>query len=246
VLRGFGPAHFSFNVDRGRCEACSGEGSETVEMQFLADVALVCPSCRGRRFKSEVLEVRLKGHAVSDVLAMTVDQALSAFGDDRAIAGALGPLQRLGLGYLPIGQPLSTLSGGEAQRVKLARALGGAQQGILYVLDEPSAGLHGEDVARVLEALHGLVDAGASVLVVDHDLDLLHASDWLVELGPGGGRQGGRVVAEGRPEDLARGAPVPGGAPHRGVGQARPSPPGPARAHSGWRWSTPASTTSPT
>ncbi|MGZ6029605.1 MAG: excinuclease ABC subunit UvrA, partial [Myxococcaceae bacterium] len=194
VLRGFGPAHFSFNVDGGRCEACSGEGSETVEMQFLADVALICPGCRGRRFKPEVLEVRLAGHSVSDVLAMTVDQALAAFRDDRAIAGALGPLRRLGLGYLPIGQPLSTLSGGEAQRVKLARALGGAQQGVLYILDEPSAGLHGEDVARVLEALHALVDAGASVLVVDHDLDLLRASDWLVELGPGGGREGGRVV----------------------------------------------------
>ncbi|HSP19127.1 MAG TPA: excinuclease ABC subunit A, partial [Myxococcaceae bacterium] len=205
VLRGFGPAHFSFNVDGGRCEACSGEGSETVEMQVLADVALTCPGCRGRRFKPEVLEVRLGGHSVSDVLAMTVDQALAAFGHDRAIAGALGPLLRLGLGYLPIGQPLSTLSGGEAQRVKLARALGGAQEGTLYVLDEPSAGLHGEDVARVLEALHALVDAGASVLVVDHDLDLLAASDWLVELGPGGGREGGRIVAEGRPEDVARG-----------------------------------------
>ena len=206
VLRGFGPAHFSFNVDGGRCEACSGEGSETVEMQFLADVALICPTCRGRRFKPEVLEVRLQGHSVSEVLGMTVDQALRAFGDDRAIDAALVPLRRLGLGYLPIGQPLSTLSGGEAQRVKLARALGGAQEGVLYVLDEPSAGLHGEDVARVLEALHGLVDAGASVLVVDHDLDVLTAADWLVELGPGGGREGGRVVAEGRPEDVARGA----------------------------------------
>ncbi len=229
VLRGFGPAHFSFNVDGGRCEACSGEGSETVEMQFLADVALTCPSCRGRRFKPEVLEVRLTGHSVSEVLAMTVDQALAAFGDDRAIAGALGPLQRLGLGYLPIGQPLSTLSGGEAQRVKLARALGGAQQGVLYVLDEPSAGLHGEDVARVLEALHALVDAGASVLVVDHDLDLLRASDWLVELGPGGGREGGRVVAQGRPEDVARG-PTRTAEALRSAGTlgAAPAPVGPA------------------
>ena len=233
VLRGFGPAHFSFNVDAGRCEACSGEGSETVEMQFLADVALVCPSCRGRRFKPEVLEVRLKGQAVSDVLAMTVDQALSAFGDDRAIAEALGPLQRLGLGYLPIGQPLSTLSGGEAQRVKLARALGGAQVGVLYLLDEPSAGLHGEDVARVLEALHGLVDAGASVLVVDHDLDLLRASDWLVELGPGGGREGGRVVAEGPPEAVARGATRTGEALRTASVQAAPPPPGPGE---GARW----------
>ena len=206
VLRGFGPAHFSFNVEGGRCDACSGEGSETVEMQFLADVALTCPSCLGQRFKPEVLEVRLNGHSVSEVLAMTVDQVLAAFGENRAIAEALRPLQRLGLGYLPVGQPLSTLSGGEAQRVKLARALGGAQQGVLYVLDEPSAGLHGEDVARVLEALHGLVEAGASVLVVDHDLDLLDAADWLVELGPGGGREGGRLVAAGTPEEVARGS----------------------------------------
>src|SRR5262249_56870416 len=122
---------------------------------------------------------------------------------DAAVIAALAPLATLGLGYLPLGQPLSTLSGGEAQRVKLARALGGAQEGVLYVLDEPSAGLHGEDVARVLEALHGLVDAGASVLVVDHDLDLLASSDWLVELGPGGGRQGGRLVAQGAPPELA-------------------------------------------
>jgi excinuclease ABC subunit A len=234
VLRGFGPAHFSFNVDAGRCEACSGEGSETVEMQFLADVALICPSCQGRRFKPEVLEVRLDGHSVSDVLAMTVDQTLAAFGTDRAIAEALRPLQRLGLGYLPVGQPLSTLSGGEAQRVKLARALGGAQQGVLYILDEPSAGLHGEDVARVLEALHGLVDAGASVLAVDHDLDLLHSADWLLELGPGGGREGGRLVAEGRPEDVARGSTRTGEA-LRAAETAGPAP-SPVPATDGARW----------
>jgi excinuclease ABC subunit A len=231
VMRGFGPAHFSFNVDGGRCEACSGEGSETVEMQFLADVALICPSCRGQRFKPEVLEVRLKGHSVSEVLAMTVDQALSVFGDDRPIAEALRPLQRLGLGYLPIGQPLSTLSGGEAQRVKLARALGGAQEGVLYVLDEPSAGLHGEDVARVLEALHGLVEAGASVLAVDHDLDLLSSADWLVELGPGGGREGGQVVAEGTPEEVARRQTRTGEALRAAVGSR--STPAPLPAASG-------------
>jgi len=228
VMRGLGPAHFSFNVEGGRCEACSGEGSETVEMQFLADVALICPSCRGQRFRPEVLEVRLKGHSVSEVLAMTVDQALAAFGDDRPIAEALRPLQRLGLGYLPIGQPLSTLSGGEAQRVKLARALSGAQAGMLYVLDEPSAGLHGEDVARVLEALHGLVDAGASVLAVDHDLDLLSSADWLLELGPGGGREGGRVVAEGAPEEVARASSRTGEALRTATGSPRTPAPLPA------------------
>src|SRR5262249_3295535 len=226
--------HFSFNVDAGRCEACSGEGSETVEMQFLADVALTCAGCGGRRFKPEVLEVRLQGHSVSDVLAMTVGQALEAFGGDRAIAEALRPLQRLGLGYLPIGQPLSTLSGGEAQRVKLAHALGGPQQGVLYILDEPSAGLHGEDVARVLEALHGLVDAGASVLAVDHDLDLLRASDWLLELGPGGGREGGRLVAQGTPEDAARAPTRPGEALRAPA--AAPVSPAAAGAGDGARW----------
>src|SRR5262249_31242043 len=228
VMRGLGPAHFSFNVEGGRCEACSGEGSETVEMQFLADVALICPSCRGQRFRPEVLEVRLKGHSVSEVLAMTVDQALAAFGDDRPIAEALRPLQRLGLGYLPIGQPLSTLSGGEAQRVKLARALGGAQAGMLYVLDEPSARLHGEEVARVLEALHRLVDAGASVLAVDHDLDLLSSADWLLELGPGGGREGGRVVAEGTPEEVARASSRTGEALRTATGSPRTPAPLPA------------------
>ncbi|HZW89378.1 MAG TPA: excinuclease ABC subunit A, partial [Myxococcaceae bacterium] len=228
VMRGLGPAHFSFNVEGGRCESCSGEGSETVEMQFLADVALICPSCRGQRFRPEVLEVRLKGHSVSEVLAMTVDQALAAFADDRPIVEALRPLQRLGLGYLPIGQPLSTLSGGEAQRVKLARALGGAQAGVLYVLDEPSAGLHGEDVARVLEALHGLVDAGASVLAVDHDLDLLSSADWLLELGPGGGREGGRVVAEGTPEEVARASSRTGEALRTATGSPRTPAPLPA------------------
>ena len=234
VLRGLGPAHFSFNVDAGRCEACSGEGSETVEMQFLADVALTCGSCQGRRFRPEVLEVRLGGHSVSEVLAMTVDRALEAFGEDRAIAAALQPLQRLGLGYLPIGQPLSTLSGGEAQRVKLARALGGAQQGVLYVLDEPSAGLHGEDVARVLDALHALVDGGGSVVAVDHDLDLLRASDWLVELGPGGGREGGRIVAQGPPEELAR-APTRTGEALRAV-PPEPPPASASPADVGERW----------
>jgi excinuclease ABC subunit A len=206
VLRGFGPAHFSFNVGEGRCEACAGEGSETVEMQFLADVALTCPSCRGRRFKEPVLEVQFRGHSVAEVLGMSVDQALSVYGDDSSVADALAPLQRLGLGYLSLGQPLSTLSGGEAQRVKLARALGGDQKDVLYLLDEPSAGLHGEDVAQMLEALHELVGGGASVLAVDHDLDLLRASDWLVELGPGGGGNGGRVVAVGTPEQLERAA----------------------------------------
>ncbi len=205
VLRGLPSGHFSFNVEGGRCEACAGEGAETVEMQFLADVRLTCPSCRGRRFRDEVLAVRLRGHSVAEVLDMSVASALSVFSDLPAVARSLEPLARLGLGYLPLGQPLSSLSGGEAQRVKLARALGGPQLGALYLLDEPSAGLHGEDVAAVLQALHGLVDAGGSVLAVEHDLGFIRGSDWVVDLGPGGGRHGGRLVAEGPPAALAQG-----------------------------------------
>ena len=205
VLRGLGRAHFSFNVDGGRCPVCSGEGAETVEMQFLADVRLTCPACRGRRFRDEVLAVQLRGHSVAEILELPVAEVLAAFADLPGVADALGPLARLGLGYLPLGQPLSTLSGGEAQRVKLARALGGSQEGTLYLLDEPSAGLHGEDVAQVLAALHALVDRGASVLAVEHDLAFVRAADWVLDLGPGGGRDGGRLIAQGSPAELARG-----------------------------------------
>jgi excinuclease ABC subunit A len=205
VLRGLRPAHFSFNVEGGRCQACAGEGAETVEMQFLADVRLTCPTCRGRRFREEVLAVRLRKHSVADVLEMSVADAARVFAEIPAVAHALEPLGTLGLGYLPLGQPLSTLSGGEAQRVKLARALSGQKAGSLYLLDEPSAGLHGEDVAQVLEALHALVEGGASVVAVEHDLGFVRGADWVVDLGPGGGRQGGRLVAEGPPAELARG-----------------------------------------
>ena len=204
--RGLGPSHFSFNVDGGRCEACSGEGSETVEMQFLADVSLVCPSCRGRRFREEVLAVRHAGWSVAETLERSVDEVLEHFPADATLVRALGPLSALGLGYLPLGQPLATLSGGEAQRVKLARALGDDLRGTLLILDEPSAGLHADDVARVLGALDGLVRGGASVVVVDHDVAVMRAADWLVDLGPGGGAHGGTLVAEGTPERVAKGA----------------------------------------
>jgi len=203
---GLGPSHFSFNVDAGRCQACSGEGYETVEMQFLADVSLLCPVCRGKRFRSEVLAIQYRGKSVADVLAMTVDEVLAWSPDDAHLERSLRPLVRLGLGYLPLGQPLSTLSGGEAQRLKLARALRGAVDGTLFVLDEPSAGLHPEDVGHVLEAMHELASRGASVLVVDHDLLVVRACDWVVDLGPGAGREGGRVVAQGTPEQLAQGS----------------------------------------
>ncbi|SEK49000.1 excinuclease ABC subunit A [Stigmatella aurantiaca] len=203
-VRGLTSAHFSFNVDKGRCEACSGEGYETVEMQFLADVALRCPVCRGRRFKEEVLAVQHQGFSVAQVLELTVDEVLKHFGTDTVLRRTLGPVAQLGLGYLSLGQPLSTLSGGEAQRLKLARALAGDTEGALFLIDEPSAGLHETDVRHVLAALHALVEKGASVIVVDHDLSVMRGSDWIIDLGPGGGRHGGRLVAEGTPEQVAR------------------------------------------
>lgn len=200
---GLTPSDFSFNVDGGRCESCSGEGFETVEMQFLADVRLVCPACRGRRFKDNVLAVSRAGVSVADVLEMTVAQALKHFAADVGIQRALGPVDRLGLGYLRLGQPLSTLSGGEAQRLKLARALSEKHQGALFVLDEPSAGLHADEVAHVLAALNLIVDAGGSVIVVEHDLDLVASADFMLDMGPGAGAQGGLLVAQGAPRDVA-------------------------------------------
>lgn len=196
--------HFSFNVALGRCETCAGEGAETIEMQFLADVSLTCPVCRGRRFKDEVLEVKLDGRSVADILSLSIDEALEVFAREAAVVRALGPLTRLGLGYLALGQPLSTLSGGEAQRLKLARALAESSVGTLFLLDEPSAGLHAEEVLLVNDAMRDLVRGGGSVIVVDHDLDVIAAADWIVDLGPGGGADGGRVVAEGAPADIAK------------------------------------------
>ncbi|MEJ7731462.1 MAG: hypothetical protein WKG00_19880 [Polyangiaceae bacterium] len=220
VRAGLGPGHFSFNVAAGRCEACAGEGSETIEMQFLADVSLTCPSCQGRRFKEEVLAVRAFGHSVADVLALSIDDALSLFEREAAIVRALGPLRRLGLGYLALGQPLSVLSGGEAQRLKLARALGEPSAGTLFVLDEPSAGLHPEEVARMCEALRDLVRGGGSVLVVDHDLDVVRAADWVIDLGRALAASGGHIVAEGTPAGGAHRHPHRPGAARAGRGPA--------------------------
>ena len=202
---GLSASHFSFNVAAGRCKACAGEGAETVEMQFLADVSFECPVCRGKRFNEEVLRVSVDGKSVADVLTMTVDEVLDWLDDDAAIRRALTPLQRLGLGYLALGQPLSTLSGGEAQRLKIARAMRSRVGNHLVVLDEPSAGLHPQDVQCLIRTMHDLVRQGASVLVVDHDLDVLRAADWIIDLGPGAGSQGGTVVDQGTPEHIAQG-----------------------------------------
>ncbi|WP_394832080.1 excinuclease ABC subunit UvrA [Pendulispora rubella] len=210
--RDFTASHFSFNVGgdstrSGRCEACSGEGYETVEMQFLADVTLLCAVCQGKRFRPEVLAVKYRGYDISQVLEMTVSEALRIFDPpsqrDYVLQRALEPVVRVGLGYLPLGQPLSMLSGGEAQRLKLARALTEPAQGTLFVIDEPSAGLHAEDTVSVIGALSSLVEEGASVVVVEHDLDVIRAADWVIDLGPGAGPYGGNIVAQGTPEDMA-------------------------------------------
>jgi excinuclease ABC subunit A len=174
-------------------------------MQFLADVALVCPSCRGQRFQEDVLAIRHRGFTVAETLERTVDEILAHFAGDPPLTRTLGPLSALGLGYLPLGQPLATLSGGEAQRVKLARALTEDQTGALLILDEPSAGLHPADVDRLVQALHALVQAGATVLAVEHDLAVMRAADWIIDLGPGGGKEGGSLVAKGTPAEIARG-----------------------------------------
>ncbi len=207
-LRGFGPERFLFNQPGGRCEACEGEGVRRVAMQFLPDVTVPCEVCDGRRFDEATLTVTWKGASIADVLAMPVREARGLFSSVPAIAGPLTTLDALGLGYLALGQPGDTLSGGEAQRVKLARELGkrGEVAGTLYLLDEPSVGLHPADIALLVEALRQLVEQGGSVLAVEHDPVLLAACDWLLELGPGAGAAGGRVLAEG-PPDVIRAAP---------------------------------------
>ncbi len=202
VVNGLSASDFSFNVSGGRCEACSGEGFETVEMQFLADVRLLCPVCQGKRFSESVLGVKLKGRNVAELLSESVAATLQLFDDERQVQRRLGPLAYLGMGYLPLGQALSTLSGGEAQRLKLSRALAEVKPGVLFVLDEPSAGLHADEVEHVLKGVDALLDAGASVLLVEHDLGIIRNADYLIELGPGGGANGGQVLATGTPEHI--------------------------------------------
>lgn len=203
--RGFTAGHFSFNVPGGRCERCAGAGLLTMPMQFLPDVPIPCPDCGGRRYGAPVLDVRFAGRTIAEVLDLTVDEALPLFAEVPAVAGRLSRLAEVGLGYLPLGQPATTLSGGEAQRVKLAKELGLRAPGrTLYLLDEPTTGLHAADTARLLGVFQRLVDAGHSVLTVEHDMDVVRACDWVIDLGPGGGAAGGEVVAQGRPRDLAR------------------------------------------
>jgi excinuclease ABC subunit A len=203
--RGYSAGHFSFNVPGGRCETCQGDGTVTVEMQFLADVELVCEECRGQRFKSSVLEVRYHGKNIHDVLQMTVREALAFFVNVPKVTAKLKVLNEIGLGYLRLGQSATTLSGGEAQRLKLAAHLTRTEnQGILYILDEPTTGLHFDDIAKLLAAFRKLLESGASLLVIEHNLDVIKSADWVIDLGPEGGEQGGKIIATGTPEQVAR------------------------------------------
>jgi excinuclease ABC subunit A len=202
--RGYSTRTFSFNVEGGRCPACEGAGYETVEMQFLADVSFLCPDCKGRRFRDEVLEVRVRGASIADVLDMSADAVVAHFHDDAALVQAVEPLRAVGLGYLRMGQSLSTLSGGEAQRLKLAAALGDARKGAVVILDEPTTGLHRRDVARVFDTLDALVERGVTVIVVEHDPYVAARADHVIDLGPEASAGGGEVVAEGTPEEVAQ------------------------------------------
>jgi excinuclease ABC subunit A len=201
----FSPRHFSFNVPGGRCERCEGSGTLTVKMHFLPDVEVRCPTCRGKRFTHDTLAVKYGGYDISQVLDMTVEEALDLFKEVPAAAARLKVMSDVGLGYLQLGQPATTLSGGEAQRVKLAKELGRKSTGrTLYLLDEPTTGLHADDISRLLVVLQRLVDAGNSILVVEHNLDLVKAADWVIDLGPEGGDAGGRIIAEGTPEQVTK------------------------------------------
>ncbi|MDR3555223.1 MAG: excinuclease ABC subunit UvrA [Syntrophobacteraceae bacterium] len=216
MAKGFSAKHFSFNVPGGRCETCSGEGFQRVEMQFLADVLVRCPQCNGKRFKQEVLDIKLRGVSIGDMLDMSSREILELFPKNRQLADALGPVTEIGLDYIRMGQPLSTFSGGEAQRLKLIRHLSmpGSRQADdgsgrqparsnLFILDEPTTGLHQDDIAKLIGVLGKLVEKGHTVLLVEHNLDLLAACDWIVDLGPEGGEEGGRIVCEGSPEAVA-------------------------------------------
>jgi len=205
-IKGFQAKHFSFNVEGGRCESCKGDGEITVEMQFLADVKLTCDDCKGKRFKQEVLEVEYKGKNIYDVLELSVEEALEYFTAKKDIVRKLKPLQDVGLGYIKLGQSSNTLSGGEAQRVKLAYYLGKEKstERLLFIFDEPTTGLHFHDINKLLDAMNALVEQGHTVLIVEHNLDVIKSADWIVDLGPEGGRGGGKLLYQGTPEGLLK------------------------------------------
>jgi len=203
-IRGYDKGRFSFNVKGGRCEACRGHGQLEIEMQFLPDVYVPCDVCHGKRYNRETLQVRFKGeHNIADVLEMTIDRAMEVFEAFPAMMSKLKTLQDVGLGYIRIGQPSTTLSGGEAQRIKLSRELSKRSTGsTLYVLDEPSVGLHAADVHKLIEVLQRLVDEGNTVLIIEHNMDIVKVADYIIDLGPGGGDSGGEVIAAGQPSEI--------------------------------------------
>ena len=205
--RGYKPGRFSFNVKGGRCEACQGDGVIKIEMHFLPDVYVTCETCKGARYNRETLEIKFKGKSIADVLDMTVEDAQTFFTAVPSIREKMDALMRVGLGYIKVGQQATTLSGGEAQRVKLSKELARRSTGrTLYILDEPTTGLHFEDVRKLLEVLHELVDQGNSVIVIEHNLDVVKTADHIIDIGPEGGDGGGRIVAKGTPEQVAEAA----------------------------------------
>ena len=202
--RGYEPGRFSFNVKGGRCEACQGDGVIKVEMHFLPDVYVPCDTCHGKRFNRETLDIRYKGKNISEVLKLTVEDALELFRNVPMVAHKLETLMAVGLGYIELGQNATTLSGGEAQRVKLAKELSKRATGsTLYVLDEPTTGLHFHDIAQLLEVLYKLRDQGNTIVIIEHNLDVIKTADWIVDLGPEGGAGGGELIAAGTPEEIA-------------------------------------------
>jgi excinuclease ABC subunit A len=202
--RGYGTGRFSFNTKGGRCEECEGQGVRRIAMNFLPDLEVTCPVCRGTRFNRQTLAVKFRNRSIADVLSMSIDAATEFFENHESIHRLLVTLAEVGLGYLTLGQPSTTLSGGEAQRIKLATELGRPSAGhTLFILDEPTTGLHSDDIRRLLTVLNRLVDQNNSVLVIEHNLDVIKTADWVIDLGPEGGAGGGRVVASGTPEDVA-------------------------------------------
>ena len=204
-VRGYNPGRFSFNVKGGRCEACKGDGLIKIEMHFLPDVYVMCESCKGKRYNRETLEIKFKGKNISDVLNLTVQEAGDFFSAVPTIREKMKTLMNVGLGYIKVGQSATTLSGGEAQRVKLSKELSRRSTGkTLYILDEPTTGLHFEDVKNLLNVLHKLVDQGNSVIVIEHNLDVVKTADFIIDIGPEGGDSGGKVIAQGSPEEVAK------------------------------------------
>ena len=207
-IRGYQAKHFSFNVDGGRCETCKGEGSINVEMVFMADVSLPCETCGGKRFKKEILEINFDEKNINDILTMTIDDAIVFFEKNKQtkITQKLQPLQDVGLGYVQLGQSSSTLSGGEAQRIKLASFLvkGATKDKALFVFDEPTTGLHFHDIKKLMASFDALIDKGHSIIVIEHNLDLIKCADWILDLGPEGGENGGYLLASGTPEDIVK------------------------------------------